>query len=172
MKKTLLILLSLVMFLLPITIKAVDLYEWQTKFIEQVKPVFEEIDKRIDKKDFSKDSRAWMSVQLYLLSSELIEQKKRKQESNRDSNAIFSYLPEAKAEYMEKYDRDGHLLWTFITPTSLLWVYLNQDKDLSPIEQEELKYRIIELKRDIAEVISTNTEQADTIYQMLRHDYK
>lgn len=56
MKKTLLILLSLAMFLLPITIKAVDLYEWQTKFIEQVKPVFEEIDKRIDKKDFSKDS--------------------------------------------------------------------------------------------------------------------
>lgn len=172
MKKTFLILLSLVMFLLPITIKAVDLYEWQTKFIEQVKPVFEEIDKRIDKKDFSKDSRSWMSVQLYGLSSELIEQKKRKQESNRASNAIFSYLPEAKAEYMEKYDRDGHLLWTFITPTSLLWVYLNQDKDLSPIEQEELKYRIIELKRDIADVLSTNTEQADAIYQMLRHDYK
>ena len=113
-----------------------------------------------------------MSVQLYLLSSELIEQKKRKQESNRDSNAIFSYLPEAKAEYMEKYDRDGHLLWSFIMPNSLLWVYLNQDKDLSTIEQEELKYRIIELKRDIAEVLSTNTEQADAIYQMLRHDYK
>ena len=144
MKKTLLILLSLAMFLLPTTIKAVDLYDWQTNIIEKVKPVFEEVDKRIDNKDFSKDSRAWMSVQLYLLSSELIEQKKRKQESNRDSNAIFSYLPEAKAEYMEKYDRDGHLLWTFITPTSLLWVYLNQDKDLSPIEQEELKYRIIE----------------------------
>lgn len=172
MKRTFLIFLSLVMFLLPITIKAVDLYEWQTKFIEQVKPVFEEIDKRIDKKDFSKDSRAWMSVQLYLLSSELIEQKKRKQESNRDSNAIFSYLPEAKAEYMEKYDRDGHLLWSFIMPNSLLWVYLNQDKDLSTIEQEELKYRIIELKRDIAEVLSTNTEQADAIYQMIRHDYK
>jgi len=88
------------------------------------------------------------------------------------SNAIFSYLPEAKAEYMEKYDRDGHLLWSFIMPNSLLWVYLNQDKDLSTIEQEELKYRIIELKRDIAEVLSTNTEQADAIYQMLRHDYK
>lgn len=58
MKKTLLILLSLAMFLLPTTIKAVDLYDWQTKFIEQAKPVFEEIDKRIDKKDFSKDSRA------------------------------------------------------------------------------------------------------------------
>ena len=172
MKKTLFILLSLVMFLLPATIKAVDLYDWQTKFIEQAKTVFEEVDKRIDNKDFSKDSRAWMSVQLYGLSSELIEQKKRKQESNRSSNAVFSYLPEAKAEYMEKYDRDGHLLWTFITPTSLLWVYLNQDKDLSPIEQEELKYRIIELKRDIAEVLSTNTEQADAIYQMLRHDYK
>lgn len=172
MKKTLLILLSLAMFLLPTTIKAVDLYDWQTKFIEQAKTVFEEVDKRIDNKDFSKDSRAWMSVQLYGLSSELIEQKKRKQESNRSSNAVFSYLPEAKAEYMEKYDRDGHLLWTFITPTSLLWVYLNQDKDLSPIEQEEMKYRIIELKRDIAEVLSTNTEQADAIYQMIRHDYK
>nr|DAT01763.1 MAG TPA: hypothetical protein [Caudoviricetes sp.] len=172
MKKTLLILLSLAMFLLPTTIKAVDLYDWQTNIIEKVKPVFEEVDKRIDNKDFSKDSRAWMSVQLYGLSSELIEQKKRKQESNRSSNAVFSYLPEAKAEYMEKYDRDGHLLWTFITPTSLLWVYLNQDKDLSPIEQEELKYRIIELKRDIADVLSTNTEQADAIYQMIRHDYK
>lgn len=172
MKKTLLILLSLAMFLLPTTIKAVDLYDWQTNIIEKVKPVFEEVDKRIDNKDFSKDSRAWMSVQLYGLPSELLEQKKRKQESNRDSNAIFSYLPEAKAEYMEKYDRDGHLLWTFITPTSLLWVYLNQDKDLSPIEQEELKYRIIELKRDIADALSTNTEQADAIYQMLRHDYK
>ena len=172
MKKTLLILLSLAMFLLPTTIKAVDLYDWQTNIIEKVKPVFEEVDKRIDNKDFSKDSRAWMSVQLYGLPSELLEQKKRKQESNKDSNAIFSYLPEAKAEYMEKYDRDGHLLWSFITPTSLLWVYLNQDKDLSPTEQEELKYRIIELKRDIAEVLSTNTEQADAIYQMLRHDYK
>lgn len=172
MKKTLLILLSLAMFLLPTTIKAVDLYDWQTNIIEKVKPVFEEVDKRIDNKDFSKDSRAWMSVQLYGLPSELLEQKKRKQESNRDSNAIFSYLPEAKAEYMEKYDRDGHLLWSFIMPNSLLWVYLNQDKDLSTIEQEELKYRIIELKRDIAEVLSTNTEQADAIYQILRHDYK
>lgn len=172
MKKTLLILLSLAMFLLPTTIKAVDLYDWQTNIIEKVKPVFEEVDKRIDNKDFSKDSRAWMSVQLYGLPSELLEQKKRKQESNRDSNTIFSYLPEAKAEYMEKYDRDGHLLWSFIMPTSLLWVYLNQDKDLSPIEQEELKYRIIELKRDIADVLSTNTEQADAIYQMIRHDYK
>lgn len=172
MKKTLLILLSLVMFLLPTTIKAVDLYDWQTNIIEKVKPVFEEVDKRIDNKDFSKDSRAWMSVQLYGLPSELLEQKKRKQESNRDSNTIFSYLPEAKAEYMEKYDRDGYLLWSFTTPNSLLWVYLNQDKDLSPIEQEELKYRIIELKRDIADVLSANTEQADAIYQMLRHDYK
>jgi len=172
MKKTLLILLSLAMFLLPPTIKAVDLYDWQTNIIEKVKPVFEEVDKRIDNKDFSKDSRAWMSVQLYGLPSELLEQKKRKQESNRDSNTIFSYLPEAKAEYMEKYDRDGHLLWSFIMPNSLLWVYLNQDKDLSTIEQEELKYRIIELKRDIAEVLSTNTEQADAIYQMIRHDYK
>ena len=172
MKKTLLILLSLAMFLLPTTIKAVDLYDWQTNIIEKVKPVFEEVDKRIDNKDFSKDSRAWMSVQLYGLPSELLEQKKRKQESNRDSNTIFSYLPEAKAEYMEKYDRDGYLLWSFITPNSLLWVYLNQDKDLSPTEQEELKYRIIELKRDIADVLSANTEQADAIYQMLRHDYK
>ena len=172
MKKTLLILLSLAMLLLPTTIKAVDLYDWQTNIIEKVKPVFEEVDKRIDNKDFSKDSRAWMSVQLYGLPSELLEQKKRKQESNKDSNTIFSYLPEAKAEYMEKYDRDGHLLWSFIMPNSLLWVYLNQDKDLSTIEQEELKYRIIELKRDIAEVLSTNTEQADAIYQMLRHDYK
>ena len=172
MKKALLILLSLAMFLLPTTIKAVDLYDWQTNIIEKVKPVFEEVDKRIDNKDFSKDSRAWMSVQLYGLPSELLEQKKRKQESNKDSNTIFSYLPEAKAEYMEKYDRDGYLLWSFITPNSLLWVYLNQDKDLSPIEQEELKYRIIELKRDIAEVLSTNTEQADAIYQMIRHDYK
>lgn len=172
MKKTLLILLSLAMFLLPTTIKAVDLYDWQTNIIEKVKPVFEEVDKRIDNKDFSKDSRAWMSVQLYGLPSELLEQKKRKQVSNRDSNTIFSYLPEAKAEYMEKYDRDGHLLWSFITPNSLLWVYLNQDKDLSPTEQEELKYRIIELKRDIADVLSANTEQADAIYQMLRHDYK
>lgn len=172
MKKTLLILLSLAMFLLPTTIKAVDLYDWQTNIIEKVKPVFEEVDKRIDNKDFSKDSRAWMSVQLYGLPSELLEQKKRKQESNKDSNTIFSYLPEAKAEYMEKYDRDGYLLWSFITPNSLLWVYLNQDKDLSPTEQEELKYRIIELKRDIAEVLSTNTEQADAIYQMLRHEYK
>jgi hypothetical protein len=172
MKKTLLILLTLAMFLLPTTIKAVDLYDWQTNIIEKVKPVFEEVDKRIDNKDFSKDSRAWMSVQLYGLPSELLEQKKRKQESNRDSNTIFSYLPEAKAEYMEKYDRDGHLLWSFIMPNSLLWVYLNQDKDLSTIEQEELKYRIIELKRDIAEVLSTNTEQADAIYQMIRHDYK
>lgn len=172
MKKTLLILLSLAMFLLPTTIKAVDLYDWQNNIIEKVKPVFEEVDKRIDNKDFSKDSRAWMSVQLYGLPSELLEQKKRKQESNKDSNTIFSYLPEAKAEYMEKYDRDGYLLWSFITPNSLLWVYLNQDKDLSPTEQEELKYRIIELKRDIADVLSTNTEQADAIYQMLRHDYK
>ena len=172
MKKTLLILLSLAMFLLPTTIKAVDLYDWQTNIIEKVKPVFEEVDKRIDNKDFSKDSRAWMSVQLYGLPSELLEQKKRKQESNKDSNIIFSYLPEAKAEYMEKYDRDGYLLWSFITPNSLLWVYLNQDKDLSPTEQEELKYRIIELKRDIADVLSTNIEQADAIYQMLRHDYK
>lgn len=172
MKKTLLILLSLAMFLLPTTIKAVDLYDWQTNIIEKVKPVFEEVDKRIDNKDFSKDSRAWMSVQLYGLPSELLEQKKRKQESNKDSNTIFSYLPEAKAEYMEKYDRDGYLLWSFITPNSLLWVYLNQDKDLSPTEQEELKYRIIELKRDIADVLSTNTEQADAIYQMIRHDYK
>ena len=172
MKKTLLILLSLAMFLLPTTIKAVDLYDWQPNIIEKVKPVFEEVDKRIDNKDFSKDSRAWMSVQLYGLPSELLEQKKRKQESNRDSNTIFSYLPEAKAEYMEKYDRDGYLLWSFITPNSLLWVYLNQDKDLSPTEQEELKYRIIELKRDIADVLSANTEQADAIYQMLRHDYK
>lgn len=172
MKKTLLILLSLAMFLLPTTIKAVDLYDWQTNIIEKVKPVFEEVDKRIDNKDFSKDSRAWMSVQLYGLPSELLEQKKRKQESNKDSNTIFSYLPEAKAEYMEKYDRDGYLLWSFITPNSLLWVYLNQDKDLSPTEQEELKYRIIELKRDIADALSTNTEQADAIYQMLRHDYK
>ncbi len=172
MKKTLLILLSLAMFLLPTTIKAVDLYDWQTNIIEKVKPVFEEVDKRIDNKDFSKDSRAWMSVQLYGLPSELLEQKKRKQESNKDSNTIFSYLPEAKAEYMEKYDRDGYLLWSFITPNSLLWVYLNQDKDLSPTEQEELKYRIIELKRDIADVLSANTEQADAIYQMLRHDYK
>lgn len=172
MKKTLLILLSLAVFLLPTTIKAVDLYDWQTNIIEKVKPVFEEVDKRIDNKDFSKDSRAWMSVQLYGLPSELLEQKKRKQESNKDSNTIFSYLPEAKAEYMEKYDRDGYLLWSFITPNSLLWVYLNQDKDLSPTEQEELKYRIIELKRDIADVLSANTEQADAIYQMLRHDYK
>lgn len=172
MKKTLLILLSLAMFLLPTTIKAVDLYDWQTNIIEKVKPVFEEVDKRIDNKDFSKDSRAWMSVQLYGLPSELLEQKKRKQESNKDSNTIFSYLPEAKAEYMEKYDRDGYLLWSFLTPNSLLWVYLNQDKDLSPTEQEELKYRIIELKRDIADVLSANTEQADAIYQMLRHDYK
>ena len=172
MKKTLLILLSLAMFLLPTTIKAVDLYDWQTNIIEKVKPVFEEVDKRIDNKDFSKDSRAWMSVQLYGLPSELLEQKKRKQESNKDSNTIFSYLPEAKAEYMEKYDRDGYLLWSFIMPNSLLWVYLNQDKDLSPTEQEELKYRIIELKRDIADVLSANTEQADAIYQMLRHDYK
>lgn len=172
MKKTLLILLSIAMFLLPTTIKAVDLYDWQTNIIDKVKPVFEEVDKRIDNKDFSKDSRAWMSVQLYGLPSELLEQKKRKQESNKDSNTIFSYLPEAKAEYMEKYDRDGHLLWSFITPNSLLWVYLNQDKDLSSTEQEELKYRIIELKRDIADVLSTNTEQADAIYQMLRHDYK
>lgn len=172
MKKTLLILLSLAMFLLPTTIKAVDLYDWQTNIIEKVKPVFEEVDKRIDNKDFSKDSRAWLSVQLYGLPSELLEQKKRKQESNKDSNTIFSYLPEAKAEYMEKYDRDGYLLWSFITPNSLLWVYLNQDKDLSPTEQEELKYRIIELKRDIADVLSANTEQADAIYQMLRHDYK
>ena len=172
MKKTLLILLSLAMFLLPTTIKEVDLYDWQTNIIEKVKPVFEEVDKRIDNKDFSKDSRAWMSVQLYGLPSELLEQKKRKQESNKDSNTIFSYLPEAKAEYMEKYDRDGYLLWSFITPNSLLWVYLNQDKDLSPTEQEELKYRIIELKRDIADVLSANAEQADAIYQMLRHDYK
>jgi len=172
MKKTLLILLSLAMFLLPTTIKAVDLYDWQTNIIEKVKPVFEEVDKRIDNKDFSKDSREWMSVQLYGLPSELLEQKKRKQESNKDSNTIFSYLPEAKAEYMEKYNRDGYLLWSFITPNSLLWVYLNQDKDLSPTEQEELKYRIIELKRDIADVLSANTEQADAIYQMLRHDYK
>ena len=172
MKKTLLILLSLAMFLLPTTIKAVDLYDWQTNIIEKVKPVFEEVDKRIDNKDFSKDSRAWMSVQLYGLPSELLEQKKRKQESNRDSNTIFSYLPEAKTEYMEKYNRDGYLLWSFINPNSLLWVYLNQDKDLTPIEQEELKYRIIELKRDIADVLSANTEQADAIYQMLRHDYK
>ena len=172
MKKTLLIFLSLAMFLLPTTIKAVDLYDWQTNIIEKVKPVFEEVDKRIDNKDFSKDSREWMSVQLYGLPSELLEQKKRKQESNKDSNTIFSYLPEAKAEYMEKYNRDGYLLWSFITPNSLLWVYLNQDKDLSPTEQEELKYRIIELKRDIADVLSANTEQADAIYQMLRHDYK
>lgn len=172
MKKTLLIFLSLAMFFLPTTTKAVDLYDWQTNIIEKVKPVFEEVDKRIDNKDFSKDSRAWMSVQLYGLPSELLEQKKRKQESNKDSNTIFSYLPEAKAEYREKYDRDGYLLWSFITPNSLLWVYLNQDKDLSPTEQEELKYRIIELKRDIADVLSANTEQADAIYQMLRHDYK